>query len=57
MRKAFLVVFALLVTLAYTVPFTLLAETPRFVGSFLFWIVFAGTAIGILFLAMRSWHE
>lgn len=52
-----LVIFGILVTLAYLVPFTVLSRVPRFSGSFLFWVAFAGAAVGTLYSAMRSWHE
>lgn len=57
MRSIIFVTFAILVTLAYVVPFSLLSEVPRFAGSFLFWVIFAGGAIVLLSLTMRSWNE
>lgn len=57
MRRTTLVTFAALVVLAYVIPFSLLSEVPRFVGSFLFWIIFAGGAIALLSSTMRSWNE
>lgn len=57
MGKGILATFGILVALAYVIPFTLLSEVPRFTGSFLFWIIFAGGAIALLFFIMRSWNE
>lgn len=57
MRRVTLITFAILVVLAYVVPFSLLSEVPCFAGSFLFWIIFAGGAIALLSFTMRSWNE
>ncbi|MCS7242372.1 MAG: hypothetical protein N2205_06055 [Candidatus Caldatribacterium sp.] len=56
MEKIAFVVFVVLLVLAYLVPFVFLSEVARFSGSFLFWTIFAGGAVAILSLLMRSWN-
>ncbi|MEW6045100.1 MAG: hypothetical protein AB1609_01255 [Bacillota bacterium] len=49
------VILLLLVLLAYVVPYTLLSGVRAWYGSFLFWVLFAVAAVGVVAWLTRSW--
>lgn len=50
-------VMALLVLLAYVVPYTVLSGVDHWYGSFLFWTVFGLVAIAAIWAVTASWRD
>jgi hypothetical protein len=50
-------VLAVLVVLAFVVPYALLSDIDAWYGSFLFWILFVLVAIAINTLIMWRWKD
>ena len=50
-------VMALLVLLAYVVPYTFLSGVDQWYGSFLFWTVFGIAAIAAIWAMTASWRD
>ncbi len=48
---------ALLVVLAYVVPYTMLSEVDRWYGSFLFWTAFGLVAVAAIWAMTRTWRD
>lgn len=49
------VLIAVLVLSAYVVPYTVLSDVKAWYGSFLYWVLFALAAIGVVAWLTRSW--
>ncbi len=50
-------VMAILVMLAYVLPYTVLSGVDRWYGSFLFWTVFGLAAIVVIWAMTRNWRD
>lgn len=50
-------VMAILLVLAYVVPYTVLSGVNRWYGSFLFWTVFGLAAIVAIWAMTRNWRD
>lgn len=49
------ILIAVLVLSAYVVPYTVLSDVKAWYGSFLYWVLFALAAIGVVAWLTRSW--
>jgi hypothetical protein len=49
--------FGFLLLLDYAVPYTVLSGVNKAYGAFLFWNLFALTAIGSIFILLWKWRD
>ncbi len=56
-RRAWILLYGLLLVLAVVVPYTALAGIGRWTGAFLFWILFALVAVVAMVLITAKWRD
>ena len=44
------------ILLAYVIPYGLLRDYPAWQGAFLFWTLFGGVSIGLIFRLVAGWR-
>ncbi|KKM10446.1 hypothetical protein SY88_13695 [Clostridiales bacterium PH28_bin88] len=56
-RRTWAWVFAVLLLLAYVVPYTVLSGVQKFSGAFLFWTLFAVVSIACMVVITGNWRD